>query len=174
MLNNLPLVYFHGIIPGLYMALWPVYVVGDNPESITFTAALDDMVSSRDLEVFADSGEEQMQLRRQYVTTQARRRLHQRAFRERVLQAYRNQCALCRLHHADFDRFFLTIRPDFIIEVRADIPEEEDGPTLRHAFQGIHVQHIVLPARKALHPTVAHLEQRYARFTELADFANPS
>lgn len=204
MLNNLPLVYFHGIIPGLYMALWPVYVVGDNPESVTFTAALDDMVSSRDLEVFADSGEEQVQLRRQYVTTQARHRLHQRAFRERVLQAYRNQCALCRrrhvelldaahiipdaeelgepavpngislcrLHHAAFDRFFLTIRPDFIIEVRADILREEDGPTLRHAIQGIHGQHIVLPARKALYPAASHLGQRYARFAEMAEIAS--
>jgi putative restriction endonuclease len=28
-------------------------------------------------------------------------RLHQRTFRERVLEAYREQCALCRLHHRE-------------------------------------------------------------------------
>lgn len=203
MLNNLPLVYLHGIVPGMYMALWPVYVVGDDPESLTFTVAVDDAVSSGHLEDIENYADERVQLRRQYVTTQARHRLHQKAFRERVLQAYRNQCALCRfrhvelldaahiipdadelgepvvpngislcrLHHSAFDRFFLTIRPDFIIEVRSDILEEEDGPTLRHAIQGIHGQHIVLPARKALHPAASHLEQRYARFKELAGIA---
>ena len=204
MLNNLPLVYLHGIVPGIYMALWPVYIVGDSPEELTFTVAVDDAVSSRNLEELDQYSDERVHLRRQYVTTQARHRLHQRAFRERVLQAYRNQCALCRLrhaelldaahiipdadelgepivpngislcrlHHAAFDRFFLTIRPDFIIEVRSDILKEEDGPTLRYAIQGIHGQHIVLPARKNLHPAAAHLEQRYARFVELAELAN--
>ena len=206
MLNNLPLVYFHGLIPGIYMALWPVYIVGDSPGELTFTVAVDDAVSSSNLEDLDNYADEQVQLRRQYVTTQARHRLHQRAFRERVLQAYRNQCALCslrhaelldaahiipdadelgepvvpngislcRLHHAAFDRFFLAIRPDFIIEVRSDILQEEDGPTLRHAIQGIHGQPMLLPARKSLHPAAAHLEQRYARFTELAELANLS
>ena len=203
MLNNLPLVYLHGMIPGLYMALWPAYIVGDNPKDLTFTVAVDDSVLSPNLEDLGNQADEQVQLRRQYITTQARRRLHQRAFRERVLQAYRSQCALCRLrhselldaahiipdaeelgepvvtngislcrlHHAAFDRFFLTIRPDFIIEVRADILMEEDGPTMRHAIQGIHGQQIVLPSRKSLHPAAAHLEQRYERFTEMAESA---
>ena len=204
MLNNLPLVYFHGLIPSMYMALWPVYIVGDSPGELTFTVAVDDAVSPSNLEELGHYANEQVHLRRQYVTTQARHRLHQRAFRERVLQAYMNQCALCslrhaelldaahiipdadelgepvvpngislcRLHHAAFDRFFLTVRPDFIIEVRSDILQEEDGPTLRHAIQGIHGHPMLLPARKSLHPSPAHLEQRYTRFTELAELAN--
>lgn len=206
MLNNLPLVYFHGIVPSMYMSLWPVYIVGDSPEELTFTVAVDDAVSSRKSEDLDNYVDEQVHLRRRYVTTQARHRLHQRVFRERVLEAYKNQCALCRLrhaelldaahiipdadelgepevpngislcrlHHAAFDRFFLAIRPDFIIEVRSDILQEEDGPTLRHAIQGIHGQSMLLPARKSLHPAAAHLEQRYARFTELAELANLS
>ena len=121
------------------------------------------------------------EVRREYTTSLARRRLHQRAFRELVLLAYRNQCALCRLrhselldaahivpdaepegepvvqngialcrlHHAAFDRFFLAVRPDHIIEVRPDVLEEADGPTLQHAIQGLHGQSIVLP-RKSL------------------------
>ena len=32
---------------------------------------------------------------------QFRQRLHQRSFRERVLRAYREQCALCRLRHQE-------------------------------------------------------------------------
>ena len=126
--------------------------------------------------------------------------LHQRAFRERVLLAYRNQCALCRLrhielldaahivpdtepegepvvrngialcrlHHAAFDRFFLAVRPDRIIEVRPDILEESDGPTLQHAIQGLHGQPIVLPKRLTDQPAVQFLSERYERFLEVA------
>ncbi len=35
------------------------------------------------------------------MTSVVRRRLHQQAFRERVLEAYRTQCALCRLRHEE-------------------------------------------------------------------------
>ena len=202
--NNLPLAYFHGFLPGVYMALWPVYIVGDSPADLTFSVAVDDAVRPHNVGQVDLQMDEQARIRRQYITTQARHRLHQKAFRERVLQAYRNQCALCRLrhselldaahiipdseelgepvvsngvslcrlHHAAFDKFFLTIRPDFIIEVRADILREQDGPTLRYAIQGIHGQQIVLPARKSLHPSTAHLEQRYFRFLELAETAS--
>jgi putative restriction endonuclease len=39
--------------------------------------------------------------RRNYMTAVVRVRLHQRAFRERVLEAYRRQCAFCRLRHEE-------------------------------------------------------------------------
>jgi putative restriction endonuclease len=38
--------------------------------------------------------------RRAYITVTSLRRVHQRGFREIVLKAYRNQCALCQLRHA--------------------------------------------------------------------------
>jgi putative restriction endonuclease len=47
-----------------------------------------------------------------------------------------NGLALCKLHHAAFDRHFLGIRPDLVIEVRRDIMVEADGPMLRHGLQG--------------------------------------
>ena len=34
-----------------------------------------------------------------YITVATRQRLHQRSFRVRVLRAYRERCALCRLGH---------------------------------------------------------------------------
>jgi putative restriction endonuclease len=37
--------------------------------------------------------------RRQYVTAVVRQRLHQHGFRERVLRAYQQCCAICRLRH---------------------------------------------------------------------------
>lgn len=133
-----------------------------------------------------------------YITASVRVRLHQRAFRERVLDAYRRQCAFCRLrheelldaahivpdtdpegepvvrnglalcalHHTAFDRFFLGLRPDYVIEVRADIRRERDGPTLVHAIQALHGSRIVLPRSAPLRPDPQLLEMRYKLFRQ--------
>ena len=200
MQNGLPLAYFHGIIPGRYLAMWPVYVTGDAPEALTFSVAVDDAVHAGLFPQSQPATSGIAEVRREYVTSLARRRLHQRAFRERVLLAYRNQCALCRLrhselleaahilpdsepegepvvrngialcrlHHAAFDRFFLAVRPDGIIVVRPDVLEESDGPTLQHAIQGLHGQSILIPRKLEEQPAIEFLERRYARFLEVA------
>ena len=31
-----------------------------------------------------------------------------------------NGLALCKLHHAAFDRYFLGVRPDYVLQVRPD------------------------------------------------------
>ena len=80
----------------------------------------------------------------------------------------RGGVALCRLHHAAFDRFFLAVRPDHIIEVRPDVLEEIDGPTLQHAIQGLHGQPIVLPRKLVEQPAPEFLSERYERFLEVA------
>ncbi len=91
--NGIPLVYFHGVSSGWYEAFWPVYIQSDDPGALTFTVAVDDPdVLRPDLtpEVVDDA-------RRVYVTRLAVQRLHQAAFRHRVLTAYRTTCAVCRL-----------------------------------------------------------------------------
>ena len=45
MLDQVPLIYFHGIVPGRYLAVWPVYIVADNPYNLTFKVAVDDIRS---------------------------------------------------------------------------------------------------------------------------------
>jgi len=35
------------------------------------------------------------------------------------------------LHHAAFDAHMLGIRPDYVIEIREDVLDEKDGPTLK-------------------------------------------
>lgn len=105
MQRQLPLVYFHGIVPGRYVAAWPVFVVGDDPRDLAFSVAVDDsahlhlgqMYTDQVVSV-SDSGEG---ARRAYITAAVRVRLHQRAFRERVLAAYRRQCAFCRFRHEE-------------------------------------------------------------------------
>ncbi|MFC1495332.1 HNH endonuclease [Thermodesulfobacteriota bacterium] len=105
MFRKVPLIYFHGIIPGKYLAVWPVYIVGDDPKKLTFKVAVDDisLIGSNWKEMgsgtsISDTGTE---ARRTYLTTAVRQRLHQRGFREKVLQAYHEQCAFCRLRHIE-------------------------------------------------------------------------
>jgi putative restriction endonuclease len=98
MQRQVPLIYFHGIVRGRYMASWPVYIVGDDPASLTFMVAVDDkQLAGVPSAVAVDSPE--VEIRRRYVTRLVRQRLHQQAFRERVLDAYRQHCAICRLRH---------------------------------------------------------------------------
>jgi putative restriction endonuclease len=37
MQRHIPLVYFYGLIPGKYAAIWPVYIVGDDPKTLAFS-----------------------------------------------------------------------------------------------------------------------------------------
>jgi putative restriction endonuclease len=204
MRERLPLIYFHGISTGRYVATWPAFVVGDAPSLLTFSVEFDDSwhlgIDTKSGENGSSVGVDTAEGRRAYITSTVRVRLHQRAFRERVLEAYRRQCAFCRLrheelldaahiipdsqpagepivpngvalcnlHHAAFDKFFVGLRPDYVIEVRADILKEGDGPTLKHAIQGLHGARMQLPHRMELRPDIDLLSQRYAHFLEAA------
>lgn len=105
MMERIPLAYFAGIVPGKYLAAWPVFVVGDERESLTFTVAIDDKAYLRMVpgepvtHQRFDEGESVG--RRIYVTRMTRQRVHQQGFRERVIRAYRSQCACCRLRHVE-------------------------------------------------------------------------
>jgi putative restriction endonuclease len=197
MQQQLPMVYFYRLQPGRYLAAFPVYIVGDHPDRLTFDVQVDDVLQlERSAEPVDMVSEDRAAIRREYVTSIVRRRLHQQAFRARVIEAYRTHCALCRLrhqelldaahitadaeengepvvsnglalcklHHAAFDRHFLTVRPDYVIEVRQSILDEEDGPMLLHGLKGMHGQQIFLPREATLQPDRDRLEERYAAF----------
>jgi putative restriction endonuclease len=196
-----PLVYFHGIEPGKYLATYPVYIIGDDPSSLTFKVAVDDALPA--LEYSQTSVTRQIaevsDARHAYLTATVKVRLHQRAFREKVLDAYNSQCAfcrlkhrelldaahiipdnlpasrptvdngisLCKLHHAAYDSFILGVTPDYIIQVREDILEEEDGPVLQHGLKGLHNTKLILPSLRSDYPSSEALEWRYSRFTNV-------
>ena len=83
MQQEIPLIYFHGIVPGKYLAIWPVYVIGDNPDTLTFKVAADNQYEIKEESNYVSEGE--TEYRRAYVTTEVKRRLHQRGFRESYL-----------------------------------------------------------------------------------------
>lgn len=104
-IRNKPLIYFHGVVPGKYLAVWPVFVVADYPDDLCFKIAVDDITYVQGMEranqdnlMVSDS---EAEARRSYITYGVRQRLHQRGFRERVLDAYNDKCALCRLRHRE-------------------------------------------------------------------------
>ncbi len=198
--KQVPLIYFHGVVPGKYLAEWPVFIVGDMPKQLAFKVALDDMCYTLQAmergKISEGLRSQDIMARRAYITYGVRHRLHQRGFRERVLSAYRDQCALCRLrhrelldaahiipdnepggdpivkngialcklHHAAFDKLFLGIRPDYVVEIRADVLNETDGPMLLHGLQGLHNKRLFIPRKSDFRPDPALLLRRWEKF----------
>ncbi len=101
--DQTPLVYFYNLVKGYYLAIYPVFIVGDNPQDLTFTVAVDDVnfIKQQDVSKNAFISDSGTDARRMYVTTTMKVRLHQRLFREKVIDAYHEQCALCRLKHRE-------------------------------------------------------------------------
>ena len=200
MKRRIPLIYFHRVVEGKYLAVWPVFIVGDDPAKLTFKVEVDDVGYAKYHTTQDAEPVPAEEARRSYITATVRQRVHQRAFRERVLNAYREQCALCRLrheelldaahiipdtepegepvvsngialcklHHAAFDRQFLAVRPDYVIEIRPDILVESDGPMLLHGLKEMHQRTLILPVAKEHLPNPKFLEKRYQRFLAAA------
>src|SRR5207249_358465 len=63
-----------------------------------------------------------------------------------------NGLALCKLHHAAFDRHVLGVRPDLTVELRPDVLREPDGPMLKCGLQGFQDARLLLPRDPALRP----------------------
>lgn len=96
-----PLIYLHGVVPGKYLATWPVFIIGDNKDTMEFRVAVDEIQALQTGESESFEKTTANDIRRAYITSKVKIRLHQRSFREKVLEAYQTQCALCRLHHSE-------------------------------------------------------------------------
>ncbi len=99
-----PVIYFHGIRPGRYLPAWPAFIVGDDPPGLTFAVAVDNPAFAEDRLAAEAAGigvaaAGDRELERRYTTHTTLTRIHQRVFRHRVLRAYQNRCAFCRLRH---------------------------------------------------------------------------
>lgn len=194
--RQIPLVYLYGLVPGRYLPVWPVYIIGDDPRALAFKVAVDD-VRLLDLGPRIEETME-TEARRKYVTRHTRQRLHQQSFRQRVLAAYRECCAichlrheelleaahilpdghprgepvvsnglaLCKLHHAAFDGHLIGVNPDLVVHVASSILHEPDGPMLRHGLQAFHGSRISVPRSSTLRPNPEFLAERYEWFVK--------
>lgn len=117
MQKRVPLIYLYRVEKGTCLAKWQVFVEGDHPENLTFVvsiAAHHTMYNHQELDQGQLASEEQ-QLYRKYATREALQRLHQEEFRFRVLSAYKDQCAFCRLRHPE------------LLDAAHIIPDGEEG-----------------------------------------------
>lgn len=191
MWDQRPLIYLVAVDPGIYDAIAPVYVIGDDPARLQFA-----IVADQELVSASASDSVKTAARREYATRAVLQRLHQQQFRRLVLSAYRDQCAICRLrhvelldaahilpdrdprgepvvtnglglckiHHSAYDVHIIGIDPDARVHVRQDILEERDGPMLRHGLQEVEGSRLYLPGRAELKPNRDFLAERYERF----------
>jgi putative restriction endonuclease len=183
-----PLVYFHGIRTGKYVAVFPVFIVEDIPSELAVR------VSINPVYMVPKEGEN-LGVRR-YIYVSIKQRLHQAEFREDVLEAYDTRCtlcnlqhvelleaahiipdkekggepvvpnglSLCRIHHAAYDNNIIGITPDYLVKVREDVLEEIDGPMLKYGLQAMEGSNLILPRHKSDHPDRDRLDIRYKRF----------
>ena len=79
-----------------------------------------------------------------------------------------NGISLCKLHHAAYDSFILGVTPDYVIRVREDVLEEEDGPVLQHGLKGLQNTKLILPISKRDYPSREALEWRYSQFARMS------
>jgi putative restriction endonuclease len=188
--QQVPLIYFHGVTPGQYLVVAPVFVVADDLVArqvlVQVGLPVADMgpegpVSGTDV--------------RAYALREVRHRLHQQHFRLNVLQAYAHRCAICALreralvqaahiledatpegiaavvnglalcaiHHLAYDRNLLGIDPGGVVHIARRLRDEHDGPMLRTGLQGFHGEAIQLPRRRDDRPDPERLALRFAR-----------
>lgn len=182
-----PLIYFVGIASGVYQAIYPVWIAGEDRDRLEFTVAVD---RAQTLLARVDLTWPE----REYAMQLTKQRLHQPVFRTRVLRAYADTCAVCRLrhaelldaahilpdshpnglpvvpnglalckiHHAAYDQNILGIRPDLVIEIQERLLREIDGPMLKHGLQGMNGESLTIPRARDAQPDRVRLEERYA------------
>jgi putative restriction endonuclease len=189
--DQLPLAWFYGVQPGIFQAIYPVYVIGEEPALEQFVLALTD-----DQRTVRPGSPVEAAFRR-YLITETRRRLHQPVFASQVMLAYDTHCAvcalghrelldaahiipdtdarglpvvpnglaLCKIHHAAYDQNILGIRPDYIVEIHHRLLEELNGPMLRHGLQEHHGKPLMqVPRHHGDRPDPERLMERYGQF----------
>jgi putative restriction endonuclease len=138
MQERIPLVYFIGLVPNKYLALFPVFIIAADDKTLTFTVEIGDDFGGRaqdkvwrDLDSKRIHGPVFDEVRREYVTRETLVRVHQREFRERVLHAYNEHCSFCSLKHRE-----------------------------------LHHKQILLPGARRYHPDKEFIRERYEQFSK--------
>ncbi|MCU1692026.1 MAG: hypothetical protein JWM64_1117 [Frankiales bacterium] len=185
---HLPVILLQGIAPGVFVPRCPVYVVEDDPVGRFVKLAVDE--SLRFLSPAAPSEDQRryaerlVNLRlhqpvfrarviRAYDTACAVCRLrhpdlldaaHIMGDAETGQPVVSNGLALCKIHHAAYDREILGVRPDYTVQLREDLLAEVDGPMLKHGLQEMHGQRLHLPDRVLDRPDRDALAARWESF----------
>jgi putative restriction endonuclease len=187
---QIPIIYFLGIAPARYIAIWPTYIVDWSPIELKVRLAF----SAPAVAGFHESPP--VAPERRYALQLVRNRLHQATFREAVLTAYGQRCAisglpeprlldaahiiadqedlgqpvvsnglpLTKFHHAAFDANLIGIDADFRIHVSDELMSMNDGPMFEHGIKAIAGTTLRLPQRPIDYPDRNRLAARFEAF----------
>ncbi|MGI9822195.1 HNH endonuclease [Agromyces sp. Marseille-Q5079] len=188
--HNEPLAYFHGVRSGYFVAYYPVYIVHDDPELRSVHLALDEtfrffgdpLNMTGDERRYAERAVRERlhqpmfraRIMRAYQATCAVCSLKHAELLDAAhiigdtelggLAQVTNGLALCKIHHASYDRNLLGITPDYEVRIDRDLLDEIDGPMLRHGLQDMHGRKLVVPKRRVEWPSRDSLAERFAAF----------
>jgi putative restriction endonuclease len=187
---GLPIVLLRKIKDGVYVPVFPAYVIADDAANRRFMIALD-----ASLKTVADPLHLKP-IERVYAERALKQRLHQPEFRGRVMYAYQQRCtvcmlkhgrlldaahiigddkihgvpsvdnglSLCKIHHAAYDANLLGITPDYVVHIHSELMDEIDGPMLLHGLQEMNGRGLTLPKRRADRPSKERLAERFEEF----------
>ena len=92
--NQIPILYFLGVAPQRYTLIWPTYIADWSASELKVRLAFGAPATENKKWSIPDAPE------RRYGLRLARQRLHQATFREAILSAYGNKCAITGLPEA--------------------------------------------------------------------------
>ena len=187
--NQIPVIYFLGVSPGRYQAIFPTYISNWDGFALKSTLAFGNPYQ----EGLAAPGNA---TERRYALRMVKERLHQATFREAVLYAYGSRCAitglpetqlldaahiiadgdealgqpvvpnglsLSKIHHAAFDAHLIGIDPDYRLHVSDRLLDQDDGPMLQ-ALKQLDGSGLHLPTRSQDYPDRDRLDRRFETF----------
>lgn len=191
MAASVPIIWWLGVRDGEYTPLYPVFITQEERDQEQFVVDIDS-VPQPDLSWPVETIELDINYRIQLTKARLHQRPFRAAvlrayktscavcsFRHGDLldaahiQEDRNQgkpsvtngMALCKMHHAAYDRNILGITPSYEVRVNDAVLAEVDGPMLRHGIQAFHGKRLMaLPERRALRPDSRLLNERFQRF----------
>ena len=187
---QLPIILLRTIEPGIFVPVFPVYVVGDDMPNKRFMLALDETLRLVNDPLHLDP------IEKTYAVRAVKQRLHQPEFRGRIMLAYEEKCAVCRLkhgqlldaahiigddkphglpvvqnglslckiHHAAYDANLLGVSPDYAVRINRSLMDEIDGPMLRHGLQEMDGGLLNVPTREVDRPSKDLLAERFTEF----------
>lgn len=191
--QGLPLVYFVGVREGTYKPIYPIFVIDEDPQRCEFTLWFSRIDSVRGSEELSHLDRRYvMRETRQRLHQPIFRERVLEAYGEMctVCQLHHselldaahivgdseiggdpvvpNGLALCKIHHAAYDRNLMGIRPSYEVVINSELLQEIDGPMLKHCLQEMHGRVISVPHRKSQQPDRNRLELRFEDFLRVS------
>lgn len=126
---QVPIVHFVATRPGYYRPIYPCFVAEDDPIAQSVLVSPGKMVGpvdEREPVIVEDP------LERKYVFRETRVRVHQARFRARVVPAYGERCAICRLKEP---------RLLDAAHIVGDLEEEQGEPTISNGLSLCSIHH---------------------------------